>query len=263
MQDILTKILASKREEVERRKRLLSTEQLKERIGDRPKTIRSMRASLQASPSGIIAEFKRRSPSKGWIHPDACPETVVPAYACGGAAAISVLTDTPWFGGTDDDLRRARELTSLPLLRKDFIVDPYQLYEAREMDADVVLLIAAALSPEQCADLARQARALGLETLLEIHMEAELAYIGTDIDLIGVNNRNLGTFHTDIANSFRLAALLPSDKTLVSESGLHRPEQLRELRAAGFRGFLMGEHFMRTPDPEKELSEFIHQTVRP
>ena len=154
-------------------------------------------------------------------------------------------------------ISRVRGSVNIPILRKDFIIDEYQLYQARMIGADAVLLIAACLSPEQCKTLAQKAHELQLETLLEVHSESELTYVGENIDMVGVNNRNLGTFHTDVENSYRLASLLPKDYVLVSESGISNPQTVRELREAGFRGFLIGETFMKTSNPGAALREFI------
>ncbi|MBQ2585625.1 MAG: indole-3-glycerol phosphate synthase TrpC, partial [Bacteroidaceae bacterium] len=218
----------------------------------------SMRQSLAESDSGIIAEFKRRSPSKGWIKEDGEPTVIPPSYAENGAAALSILTDEKFFGGKLKFIQQARPLVPrIPILRKDFIIDEYQLLQARQIGADAVLLIAACLSKQKCKELARKAHALGLETLLEVHSEPELEYVGDNIDMVGVNNRNLGTFHTDVQNSYRLANLLPKDYLLVSESGISNPLTVRELRQAGFRGFLIGETFMKTPNPGLALKEFI------
>lgn len=217
----------------------------------------SMRACLSASPSGIIAEFKRRSPSKGWIKENAQADIIPPAYEAAGASALSILTDEKFFGGNLKDIRTVRSKVQLPILRKDFIIDEYQLYQARIVGADAILLIAAALRKEQCRMLAAKAHELGLEVLLEIHNEQELEYIEDNIDMVGVNNRNLGTFHTDVENSFRLAEKLPKEILLVSESGISSPQTVRQLRAAGFRGFLIGENFMKAPQPGDALKEFI------
>lgn len=265
MGDILQEIVANKRIEVARQKEAVSLETLLAFGGDRlERPTRSMRASLAESASGVIAEFKRRSPSKGWLHPDADVAKVVPAYERGGAAACSILTDSRFFGGSLGDLQRARKLVDLPLLRKDFIVDPYQLYQARVMGADAVLLIAACLSDEACASLAETAHLLGLEVLLEVHHPDELSALNPSIDLLGVNNRNLGTFHTDVGNSFRLIERMKEVTAtegyaplLVSESGISHPETVGRLRSAGFRGFLIGETFMRAEDPGEALSAFI------
>ncbi len=255
-QDILSEIIANKRFEVDFQKRSISFEQLQESV-DLSSPTRSMRESLIKSDSGIIAEFKRRSPSKGWINEYAQPEDIIPGYEKAGASALSILTDEKFFGGTMRDVRTARPLTNLPILRKEFIIDPYQVYQARIIGADAILLIAAALEVNQCSELTQQAHELGLEVLLEIHSEDELVYINNDIDMVGINNRNLGSFHTDIANSFRLAELLPNNKALISESGISDTDTVRRLQMAGFKGFLMGETFMKTSNPANALREFI------
>ena len=258
MEDILSEIIANKRKEVDLQKQAISIEQLSEGIGDLLPT-RSMKQAIASSPTGIIAEFKRRSPSKGWIKENARPEEIVPAYAASGASAVSILTDEIFFGGTLRDIRTVRPLINLPILRKDFIIDEYQLYQARIVGADAVLLIAAALEQTQCRALADKAHELSLEVLLEIHNTDELPYIYKDIDMVGINNRNLGSFHTDVANSFRLAEQLPKDTILVSESGISQPVTVSKLHDAGFRGFLIGETFMRTEKPAETLKEFISQ----
>ena len=238
MKDILSEIIANKRFEVDLQKQAISIEQLQEGISEVP-TSRSMKQALASSASGIIAEFKRRSPSKGWIKEEACPEEIVPSYAAAGASALSILTDEKFFGGSLKDIRTARPLVEIPILRKDFIIDEYQLYQAKIIGADAVLLIAAALEPEKCNELAEKAHELGLEVLLEIHSSEESIYIDKKIDMVGINNRNLGTFFTDVENSFRLAGQLPQDAVLVSESGISDPEIVNRLRATGFRGFLI------------------------
>ena len=226
MTDILDEIIAHKRLEIEQQKAAISQELLINNCNE-PMPRRSMRASLSASPSGIIAEFKRRSPSKGWIKENAQADIIPPAYEMAGASVLSILTDENFFGGNLKDIRAARPQVSLPILRKDFIM------------------------------LAAKAHELKLEVLLEIHSEQELEYIEDNIDMVGVNNRNLGTFHTDVENSFRLAEKLPKEMILVSESGISSPQTVRQLRAAGFRGFLIGENFMKTPQPGNALKEFI------
>ena len=221
----------------------------------------SMHAALAESSTGIIAEFKRKSPSKGWIFPDARVEEVLPAYEKAGASACSILTDHHFFGGSLEDLVTARKLVSLPLLRKEFIIDSYQLVEARIAGADAILLIAAVLTPENCLNLAQKARELQLEVLLEIHAEKELEYLNPFIDMLGINNRNLGTFETSLSHSFNLAEKLcglQSSALLVSESGISLPSTVKELRQHGFRGFLIGETFMKGGQPGKTLSEFIN-----
>lgn len=279
--DILSEITDHKRIEVELQKQAVSPEQLREQVRDlmenSPAPRRSMKRALASSPAGIIAEFKRRSPSKGWIYETAKADEIPAAYEAAGASAISILTDEKFFGGSLRDIRTARPLVDIPILRKDFIIDEYQLLQARIAGADAVLLIAACLTQEECADLTARAHALGLEVLLEIHSPRELAYISKDVDMVGVNNRNLGTFVTDVENSFRIAGQLrqtiadvrnipdaqdSSDNPrnlplLVSESGISHPETICRLRTAGFRGFLIGETFMKTPQPGDALKGFI------
>ena len=257
--DILRDIIANKRVEVERQKAAVSLRTLLSLGGDRlERPTRSMREALASSPYGIIAEFKRKSPSKGWLHPHAEVADVVPAYEAGGASACSILTDGKFFGGSLGDLRKARHLADLPLLRKDFIIDTYQLFQAKVMGADAVLLIAAALTREECRVLTDTAHGLNLEVLLEIHSEKEVDYVDESTDMLGVNNRHLGTFHTDVENSVRLANQLRGlGPLLVSESGIAHTDTVRQLRAAGFQGFLIGETFMRTKNPGDTLAHFI------
>ncbi len=258
MKDILQEIIATKRAEVDRRKRETDLQALY-RQAETPRTTRhSLREALRSSSTGIISEFKRRSPSKGWINRDADVQSVVRAYQQAGATALSVLTDTPYFGGTDDDLRAARQTCTLPILRKDFTIDEFQLVESRALGADAVLLIAAALTQEQCLRLAETAHQLELEVLLEIHDQSELDYYSEYIDILGVNNRNLGSFHTDVANSFRLIEQMPQEATPISESGISNPDTVKELRAIGFKGFLIGENFMKTEAPGDSLKSFIN-----
>lgn len=260
MKDILSEIIANKRFEVDLQKQAISIEQLQEGISE-ASVIRSMKQALASSKSGVIAEFKRRSPSKGWIKQDARPEEIVLSYATAGASALSILTDEKFFGGSLKDIRIARPLVEIPILRKDFIIDEYQLYQAKIVGADAVLLIAAALEQEKCNELTEKAHSLGLEVLLEIHSSDELGYINNKIDMVGINNRNLGTFFTDVENSFRLAGQLPQDAVLVSESGISDPEIVKRLRIAGFRGFLIGETFMKTEQPGETLQNFL-QTIQ-
>lgn len=258
--DILEEIVAWKRVEVAGQKEQCNPHTLYaevERIMSEGVELHSMRQSLSASESGIIAEFKRRSPSKGWIKEEGRPELIPASYALHGASALSILTDEKYFGGRLDFIRTARPMVSLPILRKDFIIDEYQLFQARQVGADAVLLIAACLTKEEVRELTRKAHDLQLEVLMEIHGERELDYCEADVDMIGVNNRDLGTFHTDVQNSFDIAARLPQERLLVSESGISHPDVVRALRVAGFRGFLMGEHFMRFADPGAALAEFI------
>lgn len=247
--------------EVEQQKAVIPLEELERLLPaalERP--VFSMHAALAESSTGIIAEFKRKSPSKGWIFPEARVEEVLPAYEKAGASACSVLTDHQFFGGSLEDLLTARKLVSLPLLRKEFILDPYQLVEARIAGADAILLIAAVLTPENCLNLAQKARELQLEVLLEIHAEKELEYLNPFIDMLGINNRNLGTFETSPDHSFGLAeklGKLKSSVLMVSESGISLPTTVKDLRQQGFRGFLIGETFMKGGQPGKTLLEFI------
>ncbi|MBQ3745543.1 MAG: indole-3-glycerol phosphate synthase TrpC, partial [Prevotella sp.] len=218
----------------------------------------SLREALLQSETGIIAEFKRRSPSKGWIKEEGRSDVIPLAYQQNGAAALSILTDEHYFGGSDDFIRLARQSgVTLPILYKNFVIDEAQLYAAALCGASAVLLIAACLTKVQCKSLMEKAHALGLEVLLEMHAVHELEYADLGPDLCGINNRNLGSFVTDVENSFRLAELLPKDAVKVSESGISDPATVRALRSAGFRGFLIGENFMKTPDPGQALREFL------
>ena len=269
MKDILSEIIAHKQTEIELQKQTVSLEQLQEQAGiiirENAAHRRSMKQALAASPTGIISEFKRRSPSKGWINEAAQAEEIPASYEAAGA--LSILTDERFFGGTLRDIRTARPLVHIPILRKDFIIDEYQLLQACIVGADAVLLIASCLSPEQCSTLTAQAHELGLEVLLEIHSPSELSYINKEVDMVGVNNRNLGSFVTDVENSFRIARQLreathgPASPLLVSESGISDPETICRLRAAGFRGFLIGETFMKTANPGETLKEFIQDSL--
>lgn len=264
MQDILEKIVAAKRVEVERQKAELSLRFLRERAeelrsADSPENRRSMTQALVSSDTGIIAEFKRKSPSRGWIKPNGDVNVIPASYERNGAAAVSVLTDEAFFGGHPNFLAQARHQVGIPLLRKDFIIDEYQLFQAKVTGADAVLLIAAVLPPKRYESLLAQAHQLGLEVLLEIHTEQELSYTESVADMVGVNNRNLGCFITDISNSFRLAEQLPKDKVWVAESGLVSPYTVRALRKTGFKGFLIGETFMKAPDPGHALKRFIDE----
>lgn len=246
MQDILQDIIAHKHQELE--------------VLYRPKP--SLRQALLDSDSGIIAEFKRRSPSKGWIKEDGRADQIPLSYQQNGASALSILTDEHYFGGSNAFIRIARQSgVNLPILYKNFIIDEMQLYAAALCGASAALLIAACLTKQQCKTLMNKAHDLGLEVLLEMHSEAELEYAELGPDLCGINNRNLGSFVTDVENSFRLAELLPKEAVKVSESGISNPETVRQLRQAGFRGFLIGENFMKANDPGASLREFISGVI--
>ena len=261
MNDILQQIVAYKRMEVERSKQLVpptKMHRLVEAIVDLSTS--SLSKALIESGTGIIAEFKRKSPSKGWIKEEGSAEEIPLSYQKNGAAALSILTDSHYFGGCDEYIRTARDSgVEIPILYKNFIVDEYQLFQARLCGASVVLLIAADLSRNECRSLQHTAHELGMEVLLEMHSESELDYADQEPDLCGINNRNLGSFVTDVENSFQLAERLPKEAVKVSESGLSSPATVRALRSAGFRGFLMGEHFMKEADPGEALKTFISE----
>jgi indole-3-glycerol phosphate synthase len=255
--DILAEIVAAKRLEVASRKAVVPMEHLSSQCAGLKKG-RSLKAALEASKTGIIAEFKRKSPSKGYLFEGADVASVAPAYEASGCSGMSVLTDYPYFGGTIRDLKTARSLVNVPILRKDFIIDPYQVYESKILGADVILLIAAILTPDEAYDLGELAHELGMEVLLEVHMEEELDYVSRFTDMLGVNNRQLRTFKTDVQTSFDLAANAPAGVTLVSESGLSEASTIKSLRKAGFKGFLMGEAFMKTGEPGTALTTLIN-----
>lgn len=218
----------------------------------------SLKEALLNSESGIIAEFKRRSPSKGWIKEDGRADEIPLSYEKNGAAAISILTDRDYFGGSDDFIRAARKSgVTVPILYKNFVVDELQLAAAALCGASAVLLIAACLTKDECRYLLNKAHELGLEVLLEMHSEAELEYAELQPDLCGINNRHLGSFVTDVETSFRLAELLPRDAVKVSESGISDPRTVKALKEAGFNGFLIGENFMKTEAPGLALHQFI------
>lgn len=267
MKDILQKIVAHKRAEVELMKSRLPERELHisvERMVEDGGRLPSMAKSLTEG-SGIIAEFKRRSPSKGWIKQDANAAVIPQGYQHHGASAVSILTDTRFFGGTDTDITTARRSgVTIPILYKNFVIDEYQLFGARLYGASAVLLIAACLTTDEYRRLHHTAHELGMEVLLETHSEEEIEYANVTPDMCGINNRNLGTFVTDVQNSFRLAELMPQDTVKVSESGISHPDTVNALKAAGFQGFLIGENFMRNGNPAEALGDFIHQlTAKP
>lgn len=258
MINILDKIIANKRLEVERHKKDTSINELEKRLSTIT-TPASFKEAIKNSRTGIIAEFKRRSPSRDWIFKDAKIEDVIPLYSQNGASAISVLTDMDFFGGELADLELAGSLTKTPLLRKDFVVDEYQLYQAKISGASAILLIASALTIDETKQLAKKAKELNLDVLLEIHNEQELHHINDKVDVVGVNNRNLGTFVTDIQISFDLTDKISNDFIKISESGISQPQTVIDLQQAGYKGFLMGENFMKTSNPGKALEDFINQ----
>ncbi len=253
---ILDKIIADKRLEVASRKVTTPLADLEKAPAFERKCL-SLKQNLLISESGIISEFKRKSPSLGWIHEHADVVQVTEGYSRAGASGISILTDFPYFGGTPQDLMAARPQVTCPILRKDFVIDEYQLFEAKAMGADVVLLIAAALTVKETLELARKAHDLGLEILLEVHNAEELGHANDHVDMLGVNNRNLKTFEQSIQTSFDLAALIPDKFVKVSESGISKVETVKQLREVGYKGFLMGENFMKEDDPAEALVRFI------
>ncbi|WP_321288267.1 indole-3-glycerol phosphate synthase TrpC [uncultured Sunxiuqinia sp.] len=255
---ILDEINNNKQAEIADAKSKISQEELKLSPFFKRKT-NSLKAALNADgASGIIAEFKTKSPSKGMINETAEVTEVTSGYVAAGVSGLSVLTDHNYFGGSFENLAKARMTNpKTPILRKDFMLDPYQVYEAKAHGADLILLIAASLSKEEMLRLSETAKELDLEILVEVHTEEEIEKLNPLIDLVGVNNRNLKTFEVDIENSVRLSKLLPTDMIRISESGLSSVDNIRYLRKAGFNGFLMGENFMKTEDPGKACKEFI------
>jgi indole-3-glycerol phosphate synthase len=256
--NILDKITTHKRTEVEARKQAVSIKQLENSPLFNRQTFSATKFVRERT--GIIAEFKRQSPSKGIIHPNPSIETITKGYVSAGVSAISVLTDVNFFGGSDADLLAARSFNNIPLLRKDFMIDEYQIIEAKSIGADFILLIAACLSPKEIQHFGKLAQSLGMQVLLEVHNQAELERsICPFIDLVGVNNRDLTTFEVDLNHSYNLVNQIPNDFLKISESGISNPKTISELRQAGFDGFLIGENFMKTSEPEKSCFEFIKE----
>lgn len=248
---ILSEIIDRKRQRVESAKQTIRFDALERRSNPH-----RLRRALLRDGINIIAEFKRRSPSKGVIRADANLQEIVSDYKAGGAAAISVLTEEDYFSGSLDDLRAVKSIVDLPALRKDFVFDDYQVYESAAAGADAVLLIVAALEDEKLMSLRSLANELGLDALVEVHTRDEMQRaIACGANVIGVNNRNLHTFEVSLETSLSLAKDAPDDALLVSESGLHNADDLSRLRDAGFRGFLIGESLMRAPDPAAALRE--------
>lgn len=258
--DILSRILAQKRKEVKERAELYPVKLLEKSLyfGTPPVSLRKY--LLRDDKSGIIAEFKRMSPSRGIINKHASVEAVSIAYMQAGASALSVLTDAEFFGGSNADLTTARKFNFCPILRKDFIFDEYQVIETKSIGADAMLLIAAVLEPQKLRTLAALGKSLCLEILLEVHGLAELkAYPLDEVDLVGVNNRNLKTLEVDVRTSFDLAGYIPDTIIRVSESGISQPQTILELRDAGYGGFLIGEHFMAQGFPGLACADFIRR----
>lgn len=253
--NILNKIIANKNQEIADSKSRISLQQLKDSEFFNRKTL-SLKETLQ-SKSGIIAEFKRRSPSKGIINDKVASLEVASAYETFGASAVSILTDQDFFGGSFEDILNVRNHINIPILRKDFMIDEYQFYEAKSIGADVILLIAACLSPNQVSEFTELAQSLDLEVLLEIHTEDELQHINKNVDFVGINNRNLKDFKVDLQHSVHLKNQLPENTLSVAESGIYSEKDFKFLKEKGFDGFLMGEYFMKDEKPGNKFSEFV------
>lgn len=261
MTDILDRILARKVEEIAARHAAVPLDDLVARVGDLPDTrgfAAAMEAKIADGQPAVIAEVKKASPSKGVIRADFHPAEIARSYEAGGAACLSVLTDADFFQGSEAYLQQARAACSLPVLRKDFIIDPYQVYEARVIGADCILLIVAALDDERLMDLSLLAAELDLDVLAEVHDEDELLRaLALPVPLVGVNNRNLRTFETSLDTSLRLRPLVEPGRIFVTESGIHAKEDIARLRAADIDAFLVGEAFMRAPDPGSALHDLF------
>ncbi|MFT5250110.1 MAG: indole-3-glycerol phosphate synthase [bacterium] len=257
--NILQEIIAHKHVEVARNKKIVSIKEL-ERSSYMNTSVISMRENLlNKYKSGIIAEIKRKSPSKGIINGNVNIHKISQGYEKAGVSGISVLTDTNYFGGSNEDFRQVRKANSCPMLRKDFMVDEYQILEAKAMGADIILLIAAGIDSKKCLELAKFSKSLGLEILLEIHNKKEFeTHYNEHVTIVGVNNRNLETFEVSIDVSKQLASIIPSEITKISESGISHPDAVIELKKYGYQGFLMGEAFMKQLNPEITCEEFIN-----
>lgn len=261
--DILDKIISHKYKEIEEKKSLTPVKRLEQSIYFDTPTVSLKHYVSRPDLHGIIAEIKRKSPSRGDINPYVNVERVSIGYMQAGASALSILTDEHFFGGKNEDLTLARRMNYCPILRKEFIIDEYQIIEARSIGADAILLIAACLYPKEIKQLAAFAHSIGLEVLMEVHDQNELdRSLNEHIDLVGVNNRNLKNFTVDIQTSLDLADKIPAEFVKVAESGISDPKEVLRLREAGFKGFLMGQRFMETSRPEKACTQFIDQLSR-
>jgi indole-3-glycerol phosphate synthase len=258
---VLKKILDRKREEVAERSALVSIVQLQEQItnASAPRGfVKAIEAKLAAGKSAVIAEVKKASPSKGVIRENFIPADIAASYEAGGAACLSVLTDADFFQGAERYLQEARSACSLPVIRKDFIIDPYQVYEARAIGADCILLIAAALDDDTMASLNQLAQSLGMDVLIEVHNAEELARtLPLGNRLVGINNRNLHNFETSLQNTFDLLAAISDEHIVVTESGIHTAEDVAAMREQGVNTFLVGEAFMRAAEPGEKLAELF------
>lgn len=255
--NILDKIIETKKTEVEKRKEECPVAELEKSMFFNKPTLSLKKFLEDPSRSGIIAEFKRQSPSKGVINANVQVQDVTSGYEKAGASAVSILTDKEYFGGENKDLTQARTLLNIPILRKEFIIDEYQIVEAKSLGADVILLIAAVLEPERLRQLAAFAKFLGLEVLMEVHNEQELLDNCCEVDVIGVNNRNLKDFTVSIQTSIKLAELIPGRYVKISESGIYDAETIIKLKEHGYQGFLIGENFMRNENPAMEMERFV------
>ncbi len=259
---ILDKIITYKRKEVLKNEALQSIQDLEKSSYFKSET-KSLKAFIRnAGKSGIIAEFKRKSPSKGLINGTSKVENVIVGYEKAGVSGLSILTDTHFFGGTNQDILNARKVNTCPILRKDFVISEYQIIEAKAIGADVILLIAAVLSKKEIQQFTHLAHQLGLEVLFEVHTQEELEKYIPEINIIGINNRNLKTFEVDFENSIHLSKQLPKGTIKVAESGISDYKNIIELKKHGFEGFLIGENFMKTASPEKACKTFIENIKR-
>jgi indole-3-glycerol phosphate synthase len=258
--NILDEIIAHKQQEVAERKSLYPVKLLEKSIYFSSETVSLKKYLLREDKVGIIAEIKRKSPSKGMLHEFVSIEQTSISYMQGGASALSILTDTEFFGGKNEDLTTARKFNFCPILRKDFTVDEYQIVEAKSIGADAILLIAAALTPEKLEELAKFAKSLGLEVLMEVHNGEELkSHLNQYLDVVGVNNRNLKTFEVSLDTSIELSDSIPDQFVKISESGISKPEAVIKLMSHGFQGFLIGEYFMSHSRPGGACAEFVQQ----
>ncbi len=258
---ILSTIVEHKKMEIESSKELISVSQLEKMAYFDRDTYKLTDSLTSSGKTGIIAEFKRKSPSKGIINDTSKVADVTSGYANHGASALSILTDSVFFGGSVDDLKKVRKLHTIPILRKEFIVDEYQVYETKAIGADAILLIASILDKNQATSLAKKAHDLGLEVLMEIHEEEELKILNEDLDVVGINNRNLKTFKVDIHHSIKLGKKISDEFVKISESGISSASDVINLKNHGFSGFLIGENFMKTYDPVNSFANFA-QAIR-
>lgn len=259
MGTILDEIVAHKKQEVQDRKELIPVKKLEKSIYFPSQTVSLREYILRPDKSGVIAEIKRKSPSAGTINSNVNVERISIGYMMAGASALSILTDTKYFGGSNEDLIEARKFNYCPILRKEFIIDTYQVIEAKSIGADAVLLIASVLKEDKLKELMTLAQDLGLEVLVEVHDKSEIYDVLVDANLVGVNNRNLKTFDVSIETSEKLFDLLPAKVTKVSESGISKPEYVQRLLEVGYRGFLVGGSFMQETRPEQACKGFIKE----